>query len=167
MWQRHKTNAAVWLVRRTRQPHLAASVFCQFLPPQIWLWPATKQTHICTDVSEPNQHFFKIKGRSTVTSYKKKKHWYITHRSEHHHHTDNAPNKTLHHYNLGEEAKEAATNCAVVANAVPRRSCGPLQVRAATRTPPPRDYHPQAAHTRPSIPLFQWCFSRTLPSQRR
>ena len=29
--------------------------------------------------------FFEIKGRSTATSYKKKKHSYITRRSEHHH----------------------------------------------------------------------------------
>ena len=65
--------------------------------------------------------FFEIKGRSTATSYKKKKHSYITRRSEHHHHTNNAPNKTLHHHKLGDEAKEAAANCAVVANVVPRQ----------------------------------------------
>ena len=67
-------------------------------------------------------------------------------------HANNTPNKTLHHYNLGEEAKEAAATCAVVANAVLHQSCGLLQARAATRTPPPRNYHSQATHTRSSIP---------------
>ena len=35
-------------------------------------------------------YFFEIKGRSTVTSYKKRKHSYIMRRNEHHHHTNNA-----------------------------------------------------------------------------
>ena len=40
-------------------------------------------------------------------------------------HANNTHNKTLHHHNLGEEAKEAATNCAVVVNAVPRQEPQP------------------------------------------
>ena len=115
--------------------------------------------------------FCLIKSRSTATSYRKKKaSVYNTSKRTpppYKQRTQtNTPNKTLHHHKLGDEAKEAAANYAVVANAVPRRNRGPLQARAVTRTPPPSDYHPQAAHTRSSIPLFQWCFSRTLPSQR-
>ena len=40
-------------------------------------------------------------------------------------HANNTPNKTLHHHKLGEEAKEAAANCTVVANAVPRQEPQP------------------------------------------
>ena len=40
-------------------------------------------------------------------------------------HANNAPNKTLHHHKLGEEAKEAVTNCAVIANVVPRQEPQP------------------------------------------
>jgi len=79
--------------------------------------------------------FYKIKDRSTVTSYKKK-HWYITYRSEHHHHTNNTRKQRTQQNTTppksGEEAKEDAADCAVVANTVPRRSCVPLQARAAT-----------------------------------
>ena len=40
-------------------------------------------------------------------------------------HANNTLNKTLHHHKLGEEVKEAAANCAVVANAVPRQEPQP------------------------------------------
>ena len=91
---------------------------------------AISQCHVDQNINRAdetmeNYIFFEIKGRSTATSYKKKKHSYITRRSEHHHHTNNAPNKTLHHHKLGEEAKEAAANCTVVANAVPRQEPQP------------------------------------------
>jgi hypothetical protein len=43
-------------------------------------------------------------------------------------HANNTPNKTLHHHKLGEEAKEAVTNCVVIANVVPPKSRSPLQV---------------------------------------
>ena len=40
-------------------------------------------------------------------------------------HANNAPNKTLHNHKLGEKAKEAAANYAVVANVVPRKEPQP------------------------------------------
>jgi hypothetical protein len=40
---------------------------------------------------------------STALSFRNKKQFYITSRSEHHHNTNNAYSKILHHHNLGEE----------------------------------------------------------------
>ena len=116
--------------------------------------------------------FFLIKVRSTATSYKKKKYLYITRRSVHHHHTNNArkqthPTKYYTTINWERKRKKPPRTAPSSPTLCHAKIRGPLQGKAATRTPPPRNYHPQAAHTRPSIPLFQWCFSRTLPSQRR
>ena len=56
---------------------------------------AISQCHVDQNINRAdetmeNYIFFEIKGRSTATSYKKKKHSYITRQSEHHHHTNNA-----------------------------------------------------------------------------
>ena len=114
--------------------------------------------------------FFKIKDRSTVTSYNKK-HWYITCWSEHHHHTNNArKQRTQQNTTPLQPGRETKRNHPRTVSSTPMlrhaKYSGTLQSWAAAWTPPPRDYHPQATHTRSSIPRLQWwCFSRTLPSQ--
>ena len=70
-------------------------------------------------------------------------------------HANNTPNKTLHHYNLGEEAKEAAATCAVVANVVPRQLLRPAAGLSGNSNSSTMGLSPQAAHTRPLIPLLQ------------
>ena len=109
---------------------------------------------------------FEIKGRSTATSYKKKKHSYITRRSEHHHKQHTQQNTIP--PQPGRGAKRSHPRTAPLSPTLCHAKCrGPLQARAAARTPPPWDYPPQVAHTRSSIPLFEWSFRRTLTSQRR
>jgi hypothetical protein len=84
----------------------------------------------------------------------------------HHHHTNNTLNKTLHHHHkLGEEAKEAAANCAVVTNAGPRQKPRPAASLSNTSNSTMGN-HPQETHTVVD-PLCQRSINRALPSQRQ
>ena len=102
-------------------------------------------------------------SRSTALSYKKEKKRNHISRAEAYTNTiqTNAHNVTLHHHHHpGEELKASRQTAPLSPTLCHAKSRSPLQSRSATWTPPPQDYHPQAAHPRSSIPQLQHCVSR-------
>jgi hypothetical protein len=65
----------------------------------------------------------------------------------------NAPNKTLHHLNLGEKLKEAPKSCAFVANAVPRQKLRPVASLSDNSNSSATGKQPYDVHTHIADPL--------------